>query len=67
MVDYINKGKNLIKKSIHVDMKNEFIDCCDELLFGVLSYSSYIVFNTMEVISSIVEKNEYKTLGTKSA
>ena len=49
-----------------VDIKNEFIACCDELPFGILSYSSYIGFNTMEILSLIVEKSQYKILGTKS-
>ena len=66
MVDYINKGKNLIKISIDLDIKNEFITCCDDLPLGILSYSSYINFDTMEIISSTAEKNKYKILGTKS-
>ena len=37
-------------------MKNEFIACCDELTFGILSHSSSIDFNTMQIISSDVEK-----------
>ena len=39
---------------------------CSKLPFGILSYSSYINFGKLKIDSSIVAKNEYKLLGTKS-
>ena len=39
---------------------------CSKLPFGILSYSSYIDLEKMKLVSSIVEKNEYKLLETKS-
>ena len=47
IVDYINKSKTLLKKPIDLGVKNEFIAYCDELPFGILSYSSYIDLNTI--------------------
>ena len=38
---------------------------CSELAFGMLSYSSYIDLEKMKIVFSILEKNEYKLLGTK--
>ena len=38
---------------------------CSKLPFGILSYSSYIDLGKMKIVSSVVEKNEYKLLGTK--
>ena len=31
MVDYINKGENLMKKAIDPDIRDKFIAYCDEL------------------------------------
>ena len=36
-----------------------------ELPFGILPYSSYIDLEKMNIIFSVVEKNEYKLLGAK--
>ena len=36
------------------------------LTFGILSFSSYIDIDVMNIISSNVEINEYKRLGVKS-
>ena len=56
MVDYVNKGKNYKTKPID----------CSKLPFGILCYSSYRDLEKMRTVSSIVEKNEYKLLGTRS-
>ena len=36
------------------------------LTFGILSFSSYVDIDVMNIISSNVEINEYKRLGVKS-
>ena len=41
MVDYINKGENLIKRPIDLSNKNKCMAYCSDLPFGILSYSSY--------------------------
>ena len=66
MVDYINKGKKLQMKPIYLSNKNKCTAYCSKLPSEILSYSSYIDFEKMKTVSSIVEKNEYKLLGTKS-
>ena len=66
MVDYINKGKKLKIKPIDLTNKNKCMAYCSKLHFGILSYSSYIDLEKMKTVSSILEKNEYKPLGTKS-
>ena len=66
MVDYINKGENLLKKAIDPDIRDRFIAYCDELPFGTLSYSSYIDLNTMKIVPSVIFDDEYKLLGTES-
>ena len=65
MVDYINKGKDLKIKSIDLNNKNKCMANCNKLPFGILSCSSYIDLEKMKIVSSVVEKNEYKLLGTK--
>ena len=66
MVDYINKGKKLRERSVDPDIRDKFIAYCDELPFGILSYSSYIVLKKMKIDSSVIFDDEYKLLGTKS-
>ena len=66
MVDYINKGKKLRERSVDPDIRDKFIAYCDELPFGILSYSSYIVLKKMKIVSSVIFDDEYKLLGTKS-
>ena len=66
MVEYINKGKNLTKKSIDLGIRDEFIAYCDELPFGILSYSSYLDLKKMKIVPSVIFDDEYKLLGTKS-
>ena len=65
MVDYINKGGNLMKRPIDLSNKNKYMTYCSELPFGILFYSSYIDLEKMRIVFSVVEKNEYKLLGTK--
>ena len=66
MVVYINKGKNLKKNPIDLSNKYKCTAHCSKLPFRILSYSSYMDFEKMKIVPSIVEKNEYKLLGTKS-
>ena len=49
LVDYINKGENLIKKPIDLSNKNKCMAYCSELPFGILSYSSYIDLEKMKM------------------
>ena len=65
MVDYIDKGKNFKINSIDLSNKNQCTAYCSKLTFGILCYSSYIDFEKMKIVSSILEKNGYKLLGTK--
>ena len=65
MVDYINKGENLMKRPIDLSNKNKCMAYCSKLTFGILSFSSYIDLEKMEIAFSVVEKNEHKLLGTK--
>ena len=60
MVDYINKGKNFKVKPIDLSNKIKCTASCSKLPFGILSYSGYIDFEKMKIVSSVVEKNEYK-------
>ena len=60
MVVYINKGKNLKIKPVDLSNKSKCTGSCSKLPFGILSYSSYIDFEKMKTVSSVVEKNEYK-------
>ena len=65
MVDYINKGKKIKIKPIDLSNKNQCTAYCSKLPFGILSYSNYIDFEKMKIVSSILEKNKYKLLGTR--
>ena len=56
MVDFINKGKNLKIKPIDLRNKNKCTAYCCKLSFGILSYSSYIDFEKLKIVSSVVEK-----------
>ena len=58
MVNYINKGKNLIKRLIDLSSKNKWMAYCSELPFGILSYSSYRDLEKIKIVFSVVEKNE---------
>ena len=56
MIDYINKGKNLKIKPIHLSNKSKCMAYCSELPYGLLSYFSYMDLEKMEVVSSVVKK-----------
>ena len=56
MVDYINKGENLIKRPIDISNKDKCVAYCSELPFGILSYSSYIDLENMKIVFSVVER-----------
>ena len=66
MKNYINNGENLRKKSIDLSIKSKQITFCSNLPFGILSLSSYVDIESMNIISSNVDMNEYKLLVTKS-
>ena len=66
MADYINKGKNLKTKPIDLSNKSKCMAYCIELPFVILSYCRYIDLGKMKIVSSKIDKNEYKILGTKS-
>ena len=57
---------SLIKKHVHFCIKNKDVTFCSELPFGILSFNSYLDIESMKVISSIVEINEYKLLSIRS-
>ena len=64
--DYINNGKNLNKKPIDLSIRNKQIAFCSNLPFGILSFSNYVDIKAVNIISSDVQTDEYKLLGTKS-
>ena len=64
--DYINNGENITIDPIDSSLKNKCIAYCPELSFGILSFSSYVDIEAMNIISSDVEINESKLLGVKS-
>ena len=61
MKGYVGNGENLKIKLIDFSIKNKQIFFCPRLPF-----SSYVYIEAMNIISSCVEMNEYKILGTKS-
>ena len=64
--DCINNAENLRKKPINLSIKNKQTASCSNLTFGILSFSSYVDIESMNIISSDVDINEHKLLGTKS-
>ena len=66
MTEYKLNGKNLKIIPIDLSLKDKYIAYCHELVFGIISFSSFINIETMNIISSDVETNEYKLLGVKS-
>ena len=38
---------------------------CGELPFGILSYCRYADLEKLKIVSCIIEKDEYRLLGTK--
>ena len=65
MKNNINNGENLRKKPIDLSIKNKQITFCLNLPFGILSSSSYVDIESMNIISSNVNMNEYELLRTK--
>ena len=57
MVDYINQGEKLRDRSIDPDVRDKFIAYCDDLHFGILSYSSYI---DLKKVKFVIFDDEYK-------
>ena len=50
MKNYVNNGQNLNKKPIDLSIKNKQIAFCSKLSFGILSFSSYVDVETMNII-----------------
>ena len=65
MLEYISNGKNLKIKPIDLNFKNKQIAYCLDLLFGI-SFYSFVNIETINIIFSNVEVNEYELIGTKS-
>ena len=65
MIEYISNGKNLKIKPIDLNFKNKQIAYCLDLLFGI-SFYSFVNIETINIIFSNVEVNEYELIGTKS-
>ena len=57
IAEYISNGKNLKIKPIDSSFKNKCITYFFELPFGIISFSSYVNIETMNIISSDVEMN----------
>ena len=69
MAEYITTGKNLKIRRIYLSLKDKYMAYCFDLLFGIISPFSYVNIETMNIISSDVEANEYEywTFSVKSA
>ena len=63
----ITEKKNHKIKSVDFSIKNKKIAFCSELPFWILSFNSYLSIESMNVISSDVQTNEYKLLNIKSS
>ena len=50
MKRYIDDGENLCKKTIDLSIKNKQIAFCSNLIIGILSFSSYVENESMNVI-----------------
>ena len=61
IAEYISNGKNIKIKPIDSSFKNKHIAYCLELPFGIMSSSSYIIIEIMNIISSDVEMNKVFT------
>ena len=55
--EYISNGKYLKIKPIDLSLKDKYIAYCHELPFGIISPSSYVNIETMNIICSDVEIN----------
>ena len=67
MVDHINNSEKLEENPINLeDIRDKFIAYSENLPFGILSKSSYIVLYKMKTVSSVTFDDEYKILKTKS-
>ena len=51
----ISNGKNLKIKPVDLSLEDKFITYCFELPCGIVSHSSYVNIETMNIISSDVE------------
>ena len=56
----------LEKKPIDLSIKNKQIAFSANLPFGMLSLSSYVDIETMNIVSPYVDMNEYQLLETRS-
>ena len=56
----INNGENLNKNPIDLSIKNKQMVFCSDLPFGITSFSSYVDIESLNIISSDVDMNEYK-------
>ena len=63
--EYISNGKNLEIKPIDSSFNNKQIAYCPQLSYGIISFDSFVDIETMSIISSDVEVNEYEFTGTK--
>ena len=67
ITEYISNEKNLKIKPINSNFNNKPIAYCPDLPFGIISsFNSFINIETMNIIFSYVEVNEYELIGTKS-
>ena len=66
VAEYIANGKNLKVKPIDLSFNNKQIAYCPQLSYGIIYFNSFVNIETMNIISSDVEVNEYEFIGTKS-
>ena len=58
IAECITSENNLKTKRVDISLKNKCIAYCFELPFGIISISSYVDIETMNVISSDAELNK---------
>ena len=66
MTEYIANGKNLKIKPIDSNFNNKQIAYCPGLPFRMISFNSFVNIETMNIIFSDVEVNEYELIVIKS-
>ena len=56
----INNEENLNKNPIDLSIKNKQMAFCSDLPFGIISFPSCVDIESLNIISSDVDMNEYK-------
>ena len=60
MSEYIANGKNLKAKPLDSSFIKKQVAYCPQLFCGIVSFNSFVNIETMKIISSDIEVNEYR-------